>query len=252
MGTAQRLSTLGLGIVLLAGPVRAYVVPVEDLAALPQHILTVAQTAKSNINEAMLIKQQFDQYLSMLQNLKRIPASMVEQLQNAMRDYRNLLTTAEGLSYNLQAIEGQFAALKQAGIQVNGVPDLAGLRATWNKRMMETATTAVKVQAIEQEQERDQARVGTALSMSNSAEGNLDVTQASNELLAVLAKQQSELLALQAAQGRVEALHYGKLAAQEEAAGARMEEWLRRDPAAIPNYRPPGQTSGGLPMPRLQ
>jgi len=251
MGTAQRLIAASLILGMLAGAAHGYVVPVEDLGALAQHLLVVAQTAKSNINEALLIKQQFDQYLRMVDNLQRIPVSMVNQIQNAMRDYRNLLSTANAMSYDLAAIDAQFATLQQQGITLGNI-QIGGTRQAWTQQMMDTARMAVKVQAIQNEQEKDQARVGTALSMSDSAQGNLDVTQASNQLLALLAKQQAESLQLQATGNRMQTLQYGRWAAGEQAAQQRMDEWLQRDTTAIPDYRPPGQTSDGLPMPKLR
>ena len=211
-----------------------------------KNLMTVLQTAKSNANELIQIENQVKQLANQALNLHKIPMSLLNELQGAIRDYNSILQRAEGISYQLQSASAQWNQMYGSAGNV-----IDGLAAQWNGQVKASAANVAQMSALTDQLQATQARVGTALSLSDAASGNLDVTQATNQLIAIQIQQQAALLDLQAASARAEASFYAKMAADQDAARQRMQEWLRHDPNVLGTFRPAGQTSGGLPMPDL-
>lgn len=242
-GLATLVLALGAG-----RPALGSGIPVLDAAALAKHVLTALQTAKSNINEAMMLKNQVDAYVQQARNLTKLPMSLINDIQSAMRDYRNILARCEGISYQLEQAQRQIEDMYGKGAQVAGI-DLQAMAGQWATQVKQAALGAMQTQAIVERLQSQQVRLGAALSFSDTADGNVEVQQAGNQLLALQVEQNAALLELQAATARVEASFYAEFAASQELAKQRSERWLQRDRTALPAYQPPGQTSGGVTLP---
>jgi P-type conjugative transfer protein TrbJ len=222
-------------------------VPVIDGANLARNAWTALQTAKSNLNEALMIKQQLDGLVQDALHLKRLPESLINQMQGMFQDYRQILTRTEGIGYSLYNAGVQFDQLYgRAQDLTQDIPAMAG---QWIGHIQTAARTATEAQAVTQQLERLQAQYGKALALSDRAEGSLQAQQASNQLLGIMGQQQAALLELQATTARLETAVYARWGAGEAAAAAQADALLARERALLKPPRPLGQTQGELTLP---
>ena len=250
MDTRRRfLAALG-GLGLTLGLPRlgtSYTVPVIDGANLIRNAWTALQTAKSNLNEALMIKQQIDSYVQQALHLKRLPASLITQIQGMFQDYRTILTRAEGIGFELHQAGAQFDQL-YGGVQDLSL-DIRVLSGRWIGQIQAAARTATEAQAVTRQLERIQAQYATAITLSDRAEGMLQAQQASNNLLGIMGQQQASLLELQATTAKLETAVYARWGAGEAAAAVQATHLLARERALLPPLRPRGQTTGEIVLP---
>ena len=94
---------------------------------------------------------------------------------------------------------------------------------------------AMQVQAqITQNVQSDSATLTNLVDASQGAEGNLQVTQAGNQLLALSTKQQLQIENLMAAQYRANALEQARNAEAEEEGRAAFQRFMGTDNAYTP------------------
>jgi P-type conjugative transfer protein TrbJ len=220
---------------------------VIDGANLVRNAWTALQTAKSNLNEALMIKQQVDAYIQQALHLKRLPVSLIAQIQGMFQDYRQILARAEGIGFELQQAGAQFDAL-YGGVQDLNM-DIRALAGRWISQIQASARTATEAQAVTKQLERIQAQYAAAQGLSDRAEGMLQAQQASNNLLGIMGQQQAALLELQATTAKLETAVYARWGAGEAAAMTQADQLVARERALLPPVRPRGQTQGELTLP---
>jgi P-type conjugative transfer protein TrbJ len=239
---------------LLAGPRpgQAVVGVVIDPTNLVENTFTALRTLQSNINEATQIANQVRQIAHQVQhlandalNLATLPLSLLQDLQGQFQGYTTLLRQAQGVSFQLSAVAAQFDQLYGTfGHPARTSAGLLQQAGRWTQQLRDASTAAMQVQSVWERLTGQQTQLQNALSASERASGNLQVSQATNQLLGVLAEQQASLQQILAASSRAEAALIAMQAAQDDAARANaahfMEDFTTMAPVqgvGIPPFR---------------
>lgn len=198
---------------------------VYDPTNYAQNVLTAARTLEQINNQIRMLQNQATQLLNEARNLEGLPLSVLEPLQQQMRQTQQLLARAKGIALDVQSIEQGFGkTYRDIDLTENQRQMVGRAQQRWQDSVS-AFEDALKVQAgavgnIEGSREA----INSLLSASQSSTGALQAAQAGNQLLAVQAQQLSDLIATFSAMGRAQSLE----AANNAAAKAQAREQLRR------------------------
>jgi P-type conjugative transfer protein TrbJ len=230
------VAALGLYPALLAPPAAAQFA-VIDVANLAQNILTAARTLEEVNNQITQIQQ----FVSMLdydaRNVASLPSSVLPQLDASVSQITQLMGQAQGILYDIQNVDQQFARYYPNAIDPAS-PDaqlIADAHTRWDYSVASFRHTMEVQSRIVQDLGEDQARMDDLVGESQGATGILQATQAGNQLLALQSKQLAATQALLASQARAQALEEARKAAAEEQAREQYRRFLGDAPA---NYVP--------------
>lgn len=208
---------------------------VYDPSNYAQNVLTAARTLEQINNQIRMLQNQATSLINEAKNLQSLPLTIIEPLQQQVRQTQQLLGQAQRIAFDVRAIETAFAT------QYGNVPLGASQQAMveraesrW-KNSVAAFEDALRVQAgAVANIEGSRQALTSLLEASQSSTGALQAAQAGNQLLALQARQLSDLTATMAALGRAQALD----AAEKAAAKAQAREQLQRFLAGRPRYVP--------------
>jgi len=207
---------------------------VFDPTNLIQNTLTAIRTLQSNLNEATqiandvrMIANQVQQLANEALNLATLPLSLLQDLQAQLQGYAAVLRQAQGLSFQLSAVAAQYEQLYgTVGQPARSSAALLQQASQWTQQLRQASATAMQVQSVWERLTGQQVQIQLALTASDTAGGNLQVSQATNQLLGVMAEQQGSLQQILAASSRAEASLLAMQAAQDEAARANAAHFM--------------------------
>jgi P-type conjugative transfer protein TrbJ len=184
-----------------------------------------------------MLQNQADSLINEARNLQSLPLTIVQPLQDQIRQTQQLLNEAQRIAYDVRTIEGAFDLhYKNVPLGASQQAMVDGAEARWQNSVA-AFEDALKVQAgTVANIDGSREALGSLVSASQSATGALQAAQAGNQLLALQARQLADLTATLAATGRAQALD----AAERAAAKAQAREQLRRFLAIRPRYLPGG------------
>lgn len=211
--------------------------PVIDVANLAQNMLIAARELQQINNQIQSLQNE----AAMLQNEARNLASLnVSQLGGIMDDLQqigSLMNEAQGISFNIQSVHAAFQELypPQYGASAS-IPELLSEAETrWQNARDAFQQTMVVQSQIAGTAQSDTAKLAELVNASQDAQGNLEVSQATNQLLALSIKQQLQIETLTAAQDRADALTQANSAEAEAEGRAAFEDFLGSSNAYTPN-----------------
>ncbi|MCF8882729.1 P-type conjugative transfer protein TrbJ [Erythrobacter sp. SN021] len=210
---------------------------VYDPSNYAQNVLTAARTLEQINNQIRMLQNQANSLVNEARNLQSLPLTVLQPLQDQIRQTQQLLQQAQRIAYDVREIEATFdAQYKNIPLNASQQTMVNGAEARWQNSVA-GFEDALKVQAgAVANIEGSREAVGNLVSASQSATGALQAAQAGNQLLAVQAGQLADLTATLAAMSRAQALD----AAESAAAKAQAREQLRRFLANRPRYLPSG------------
>jgi len=210
---------------------------VYDPSNYAQNVLTAARTLEQINNQIRMLQNQANSLVNEARNLQSLPLTVLQPLQDQIRQTQQLLQQAQRIAYDVREIETTFdAQYKSIPLNASQQAMVNGAEARWQNSVA-GFEDALKVQAgAVANIEGSREVVGNLVSASQSASGALQAAQAGNQLLAVQAGQLADLTATLAAMSRAQALD----AAESAAAKAQAREQLRRFLANRPRYLPSG------------
>jgi len=224
------LAATALMAVGIAGPVASparaqFGGVVYDPSNYAQNVLTAARTLEQINNQIRMLQNQATSLVNEARNLQSLPLTIIEPLQQQVRQTQQLLGEAQRVAYDVRAIEAEFAAnYRNVPLGASQRAMVEGAEARW-KNSVAGFEDALKVQAgAVANIEGSREALGRLLDASQSSAGALQAAQAGNQLLALQARQLADLTATVAAMGRADALD----AAERSAARAQAREQLRR------------------------
>lgn len=198
---------------------------VYDPSNYAQNVLTAARTLEQINNQIRMLQNQAASLVNEARHLQSLPLTIVQPLQDQIRETQELLQKAQGIAYDVREIERAFATQYRdipLGASQQSLVDSAEAR--WANSVA-AFEDALKVQAgAVGNIEGSRTAIGDLVGASQSATGALQAAQAGNQLLALQARQLADLTATLAATGRAEALD----AAERAAAKRQAREQLRR------------------------
>lgn len=226
-GLAASLALAAIGsAAVLPSPVQAqFGGIVYDPSNYAQNVLTAARTLEQINNQIRMLQNQASSLINEARNLETLPLTLVEPLQQQVRQTQQLLGEAQRIAYDVRAIETAFAR-QYANIPLGASQQamVENAEARW-RNSVAGFEDALKVQAgAVANIEGARGAMADLLGASQSATGALQAAQAGNQLLALQARQLADLTATLAAIGRAQSLD----AAERATARAQAREQLRR------------------------
>jgi P-type conjugative transfer protein TrbJ len=201
---------------------------VVDPLNLAQNTLTAARSFLSNTHEVVVINQQLRQLANDARNLASLPLSLVTEIQQTMTTYTSLLNQGRALAYQVQSSLAAFDTLFTNG----NIPLTQRAVAIFNE-IRNTSRLAISAQSIYDQLCATTARVEQLTNASQAAIGELQATQASTQMLAVIAQQQNGMHELQANTARLQTLVYMQQVVEEEAAQKAAAHWIEGWPKTL-------------------
>ncbi|WP_375403336.1 P-type conjugative transfer protein TrbJ [uncultured Sphingomonas sp.] len=217
---AASLGSLAAGV-FTSTPAQA--IPVFDVANYTQNLLTAARTLQQINQQIRSLQNEAAMLTNMAKNLSRVDFPQLRELQQKLVQIDRLMGQAQGIDFRVDQLDEKFRRL---------FPDAFDQALRTDQRVrnarnrLDTSMGAFRhtmtVQAQVVENVRDDAETLSAIvATSQGAEGSLQAQQATNQLLALTAKQQFQLQAMMAAQFRSESIEQARRVQEsDEARGA--------------------------------
>jgi type IV secretion system protein TrbJ len=202
----RRLSSTALAVCLLwTDPVQA--IPVFDVTNYAQNALQAARGLEQINNQIRSLQNEALMLDNMAKNLEHLDFSSLTQLSQDLGAIGQLVKTAQGISFQLDTAQKQFAGLFAAGVigtsteaaLANTSARVQAVQAAWQH------SVAIQSQ-ISTSAQNDGASLSSLIQKSQAADGSLQASQVTNQLLALVAKQQAALQQLLAAEGRAQSV----------------------------------------------
>lgn len=223
MATALALGAAGsLGMALHVSPASAQFT-VFDPSNYSQNLLTAARTLQQINNQIQSLQNEATMLINQAKNLTRIDFPELQVLTQTIQQIDRLMGQAQGISYRIGNIDSEFRQLYPHSFNqalttntgmINARTRMDTSMAAFNQTMQIQAQVVGSVAA-------DSSALASIVAKSQGAEGGLQAQQATNQLLALAAKQQFQIQNMMAAQYRAEALEAARrVQAETDARGA--------------------------------
>ena len=234
-----------LGLASLGSLVAAAIVPVTpakaqwtvfDPSNYSQNVLTAARTLQQINNQIRSLQNEARSLINQAKNLTTISFPEVQAITASLRQIDQLMAEARGIQFRIANVDQQFRQLfpnsfNQALTSDQHVVD--------SRERLDTSMAALRQTMSVQAQvvENIAADAGTLngiIARSQGAEGGLQVSQATNQLLALVAKQQFQIQNLMAAQYRADAIDRARRVQSQSDARAATAKFLGSGNAYTP------------------
>jgi P-type conjugative transfer protein TrbJ len=234
LGSAAVVS-LAMGVLTTSAPAHAQVT-VFDPTNYSQNILTAARTLQQINNQIQSLQNEASMLINQAKNLSRIDFPQLQQITQKLQAIDRLMGQAQGIGFRVDGLDAQYrqlfpqqfdAALKRDGQVVAAKDRLDSAMGAFRHTMGVQAQVVENVQA-------DAQTLSELVAKSQGAEGALQVTQATNQLLALTAKQQFQIQNLMAAQYRAQSVEQARRAQAEIDGRARTKKFLGTGSAYTP------------------
>lgn len=204
---------------IVAGP--AHAVPVFDSANYSQNLLTAARTLQQINQQIQSLQNEAQMLVNQQKNLSKIDFPQMAALERRLQDIDRLMGQARGIDFRVEGLDEQFRRAFPTSFEhlLRRDGRVASAKARLEDEMA-AFRQAMSVQSgIVENVRQDAGALNAIVDRSQNAEGGLQAVQATNQLLALAAKQQFQIQQLMAAQFREQTL--------ERAARAQIEREAR-------------------------
>lgn len=217
------LAATAVVAVLSASPANAQLATF-DAGNYAQNILTAARTLQSVNQQITMLQNQSQSLINQGKNLASLNFSALSELRANLARTQALIVQAKGLAFTVSSLDEKFKALYPNAFAPGSSNAVLATQAQdrWSASL-ESLRTTMSVQAqVSAQIDADQSTLGEISGRSSSAVGVLQAVQATNELLALQAKQVMQGQQLALAQDRASASEAARaLAAETRAQGVR-------------------------------
>jgi P-type conjugative transfer protein TrbJ len=228
-------SAVSLGMAFGTTPATAQLT-VFDPNNYSQNLLTAARTLSQINNQIRSLQNEATMLLNQAKNLSRIDFPELEALTQQLQQIDRLMGQAQGLDFRVAGLDQQLRQLfPQSFDQALSTND----RVIAARQRLDTAMAAYRqtmtVQAqVAENVSADAQTLNAIVAKSQGAEGALQASQATNQLLALTAKQQFQIQNLLAAQYRAETTEAARRAQAEAEGRAATRKFLGTGSAYTP------------------
>lgn len=198
--------TAGALILTCAGPADAQWA-VFDSSNFGQNLLTAERTLTQINNQIKALQNQATMLSNMARNLTTFNFPELQQITTTLQKIDTLMGQAQGISFQVSQLDAQFTRLfpGQSGTASTTGQLLANAKTRLDTVMAAYRETMMAQSQIAENVSNDAATLSTLSNRSQSSEGALQAAQATNQLLALTAKQQFQIQQMMATQYRGEA-----------------------------------------------
>lgn len=206
---------LTVGLMLPSPPARAIgITTVFDPTNYSQNLLTAAHTLQQINNQIISLQNQAQSLINQARNLTTINFPELTAITGTLQQIDRLMGQAQGIGFKVDSLQQQYNQLfpqnlsQALGLNQQVVSAQARL-VTAQSAFQQTMTVQAQ---IAENVEADADTLNSIVAKSQGAEGALQAAQATNQLLALAAKQQFQIQNLMAAQFRAEAIEQARRA----------------------------------------
>ncbi|WP_278392233.1 P-type conjugative transfer protein TrbJ [Sphingobium yanoikuyae] len=237
IATALRAGTIGSLVALIVPSAPAHAqLTVFDPNNYSQNLLTAARTLQQVNNQIRSLQNQAQSLINQAKNLTTIGFPEIQAITQTLQQIDQLMGQAQGIQFRVAGLDQEFRALFPQGFNqamtMNGQVVAARTRLDTEMAAYKQ-TMSVQAQVVENVQ-ADAQTLNGIVSRSQGAEGALQAQQATNQLLALTAKQQFQIQNLMAAQYRAQAVEQARRAQAEIDARAMTTKFLGSGSAYTP------------------
>lgn len=182
-------------------PAKAIGMTVFDPSNYAQNLLTAARSLQQINNQIQSLQNQ-------AKNLKRVDFPEVQQITSTLQQIDRLMGRANGVTFKLDESSVQLARLfpEDFNRALTADQQVAQAKARLDASRAAYRQTMAVQSRIAESVHDDAATLGQLIDRSQQAEGSLAATQATNQLIALTAKQQFQIQTLMTAQYRAQAI----------------------------------------------
>ena len=229
------VGSLVMGLTMTSTPAQAQIT-VFDPGNYSQNLLTAARTLQQINNQIQSLQNEANMLVNQAKNLTRIDFPELQALTQTLQQVDRLMGQAQGIQFRVSGLDQQFRQLFpqsfSSALRTNDQVIAARTR-------LDTAMTAYQhtmtVQAqVAENVAADAQALSAIVAKSQGAEGSLQAQQATNQLLALTAKQQFQIQNMMAAQYRAETIEQARRAQAEIDARAATTKFLGSGSAYTP------------------
>ncbi len=227
--------SLAMGIVTTSAPAQAQIT-VFDPSNYSQNILTAARTLSQINNQIQSLQNEASMLINQAKNLSKIDFPQIQAITEKLQAIDRLMGQAQRIGFRVDGIDEQYRKLFPQAFDAALTRDqqvqtarsrLDAAMGAFRQTMGVQAQVAENVHA-------DAQTLSELVAKSQGAEGSLQVTQATNQLLALTAKQQFQIQNLMAAQYRAQSTEAARRAQAEIDGRARTKKFLGSGSAYTP------------------
>ncbi|SDM59727.1 P-type conjugative transfer protein TrbJ [Oryzisolibacter propanilivorax] len=193
---------------------------VIDPTNLVQNTLTAIRTLEQINNQVRQLQNEAQMLMNQARNLASLPSSVVGRLRSNLMTTQRLIDQAKGMAYDMARLDQNFRRLypEQYAATVSGDQMYRDAQERW-KNTLTGLQTSMQMQAqASRNLGEDESVLADLVGKSQSAVGALQAMQATNQLLALQAKQSIQAQRLQITQDRAVALEQARHVAVQERA----------------------------------
>jgi P-type conjugative transfer protein TrbJ len=229
------LAALLIAVACVATPAPAQLT-VFDPSNFIQNSLTAARSLQEINNQLQQLTNEATMLINEARNLTSLPFSIVAQLRATLATTTNLIRQAQGVAFNLSQAEAQFARYYPTayGFNVSGARMRDDTYQRWIHSLQSLQTTIGMQAQAAQNLNSDEEALATLVNQSQGAIGILQAAQATNQLLALHARQLIQEQQLRLTEDRSAALERARCVAAE----ARAREVRRQFEGSGVRYTP--------------
>ena len=215
----------------------AQAITVFDPSNYAQNILTAARTLQQVNQQIQQLQNEAQMLVNMGKNLGRIDFPQLGALRQKLAEIDRLMGRAQAIDFRVDQLHDKFQLLfpQDFSSALRSDARVRDARSRLDASMGAFhQTMAVQAQVVENIQ-ADSEALGQIVARSQGAEGSLAAQQATNQLLALTAKQQFQLQHMMAAQFRSESVEQARRATQATEARAATKKFLGSGSAYTPD-----------------
>lgn len=209
---------------------------VFDPSNYAQNLLTAARTLQQINNQIQSLQNEAQMLINQGKNLSRIDFPQLQELRQRLQDIDRLMGQAQGVDFRIDQLDERFRQLYPTDFDRALRRDQSVARA---RDQLDTAMSAFRQSMGVQNHIVDNVRSDTQalaeiVSRSQGAEGSLQVSQATNQLLALATKQQLQIQQMTAAQFRADSIEQARRVQSAREARERTTRFLGDGKAYTP------------------
>lgn len=211
-------------------------ITVFDPSNYGQNILTAARTLQQVNNQIQSLQNEAQMLLRLDRNLKGIAFPQLQALLDKLDGIDRLMKQAQSVDFEVDQLEARLRALYPRTFDPSSTRDqrVQAARARYDASTDALHRTMTVQSGIVQQAREDAEALAEITARSQGAEGALAVGQATNQLLALTAKQGMALQQMMAAQFRADALEKQRQLTEAEASRAATRRFLGTGTAYTP------------------
>ncbi len=209
---------------------------VFDAGNFSQNILTAMREMQQVDNQIMQLQNEAQMLINQSRNLKGLNFNSLSQIVNLLNTTNRLIQQAQGMAFNVTQMNAQFTRLypQSYPFGTSGSQMAVDAQTRWSYSLYAQQTAmGLQAQAV-QNFPSDQATLSSLVGQSQSAVGALQVQQATNQLLALQARQQMQEQQLRITQDRATALEQARATAAQVQALTVRQEFIGTGPQYTP------------------